>query len=324
MSFDISLFINSCLLIFVVLGLGALAGYFCERVGIINIAIDGQMIFGALIFAIFAMLFNQFFGVLNGFAILIPLILSALCSVVLSWVYGLLVIKLKANHVVAGTAINLVVAGIATFMTSPLGVSISNGASQKLKIDFIPAWKIYESFSGETIMILLIAILLIVISIFIMNKTKFGLRFKSIGDNPNAVDAQGVNVIKYKWYGMLISGIFGSIAGSIFILGGASMYPQSAFFEGNVAGLGFLALAIVVSGAWQIPFMTLSSLVFAGLMSAMNIISSDATLSNTFGDYVKYLAKAIPFILSFVVLIIFSWKGYGPKALGKKFDKEMR
>lgn len=324
MAFDISLFINSCLLIFAVLGLGSLAGYFCEKVGIINIAIDGQMIFGALIFSIFGMIFNQLFGNLRGVFILIPILLSAIFSLLLSWIYGLLTIKLKANHVVVGTAINLVVAGIATFMTSPLGVSISSGASQKLKVDYIPEWKISDGFFGETILIFAITAIIIVVCILLMNRTRFGLRFKAIGENPNAVDAQGINVNKYKWYGMMISGLFGAVAGSIFILGGAAMYPQSSFFEGNVAGLGFLALAIVVSGAWKIPFMMISAIFFAGLISAINILSNEPSLKEVFGEYVKYISKAIPFILSLIALIIFSRKGYGPKALGKHFDKELR
>lgn len=324
MNFDVSLFFNSALLLFIVLGLGALAGYFCERVGIVNIAIDGQMIFGALIFSIFGMIFNNIMGNLSGFAILIPIVISGIFSFLLSWLFGWLVIKLKLNDVIVGTAIILVVTGLATFLTQPLGSSISNGAYPKLKVEMLPEWRITDSFYGETIMLVAICVIIMLVSIVIINRTKFGLRFKAVGDNPNAVDAQGINVNKYKWYGMFISGILGAIAGSIFLFGGASMYPQSSYFEGNVAGLGFLSLAIVVSGGWKIPFISIASLVFAALVTCATMLSDNRQIINAIGEYANYAMKLIPFIVSFIVLIIFSRKGYAPKALGKPFDKTLR
>ena len=125
MDFNVYLFFNTAFMLFVVLGLGSLAGYFCERVGIVNIAIDGQMIFGALNFSIFGMLFNNWLGEdLSGGIILVPILISVVISLLLSWIFGLLTIKLKADHVIAGTAINLVTAGLATFITVPLGSSL--------------------------------------------------------------------------------------------------------------------------------------------------------------------------------------------------------
>lgn len=327
MEFNVDLFLNSAFMLFVVLGLGSLAGYFCEKVGIVNIAIDGQMIFGALIFSIFGMLFSNLLGDLSGAFVLVPIIISALISVLLSWIFGWLTIKLKADHVVAGTAINLVVAGIATFITVPLGTAISGGVYPKLKITFSPDWILADNLYGETIMILAIAVIIIVAAILVMSKTRFGLRMKAIGDNPNAVNAQGIDVNKYKWLGVMISGVFAALAGSIFILGGPKMYAQSSYFEGNVAGLGFLCIAIVVSGAWKIPFMGISALVFAALMSGANIannISADPEIKKVVGEYIKYAVKTIPFVVSLIVLIIFSRKGYAPKELGKHFDKALR
>lgn len=328
---DISTFLNTFLLLFVVLGFGAMAGYFCERVGIVNIAIDGQMIFGAFVFAIFGMLFNQAFPNVGGLLFLVPMLLSILCSVLLSWLFGLLVIKIKANHVISGTAINLVVAGIGTFITAPLGSAISNGTNPKLITSFAPQWRIQgelgESsfFFGETIFIFIIALVIIGIAMFVINKTRFGLRFKAVGDNPNAVDSQGLNVNKYKWIGILISGLFASSAGAIFLYGGSTMYPQSNYFEGNVAGLGFLALAIVVSGAWKIPFISIAAMIFAVLVAVFNQSAAIAPeLITQIGTYSKYITKAIPFVVSLLMLGVFSWKSVAPKALGKHFDKSLR
>ncbi len=325
MDFNVNLFLNTAFLLFAVLGLGSLAGYFCERVGIVNIAIDGQMIFGALIFSIFGMLFNEWLGEeLSGIMILIPLLISAILSIFLSWIFGLLTIKLKADHVVAGTAIYLLTAGIATFITVPLGNSISDGISPKLKVEYIPKWVIGDSLYGESIMLIALAAIIIFVAIFVMNKTRFGLRMKAIGDNPNAVNAQGIDVNKYKWIGAMLSGVFAAIAGSIFMIGGQSTGFGTSYFEGNVAGLGFLCIAIVVSGAWKIPFMAISALIFAGLMSGANILASNKTISDSIGKYSQHIVNAIPFVASLIVLCIFSRKGFAPKALGKHFDKTLR
>lgn len=328
----ISTLLNTAFLLFVVLGLGALAGYFCERVGIVNIAIDGQMIFGAFIFTIFGMLLNQWLPNVGGLFFLVPLVISLLISVLLSWLFGFLVIKLKSDHVISGTAINLVVAGLGTFITAPLGSAISGGVSPKLIVSFPPNWKIEgllgsgSYFSGETIIIFSLAIIVILISIFVINRTRLGLRFKAVGDNPNAVDAQGLNVNKYKWMGVLISGAFAAAAGSIFMYGGVTMYPQSIYFEGNVAGLGFLALAIVVSGAWRIPFITVSAIAFAILVAVFNrAVVIVPEIETAIGAYANYITKAIPFVISLLVLCIFSWRGIAaPKALGSHFDKSLR
>lgn len=331
---DISTFLNTFLLLFVVLGFGAMAGYFCERVGIVNIAIDGQMIFGAFIFAVFGMLFNLWIPNVGGMLFVLPLLLAVLCSVLLSWLFGLLVIKIKTNHVISGTAINLVVAGIATFITAPLGAAISNlgdASAQKLITQFPPAWRIQGAlgessfFFGETILIFAVALLIIGIAMFIINKTRFGLRFKAVGDNPNAVDSQGLNVNRYKWIGVLISGLFASTAGAVFLYGGASMYPQTGYFEGNVAGLGFLALAIVVSGAWKIPFITIAAMIFAALVAIFN--QSTAIIPDiqvVLGAWYGSITKSIPFVVSLLMLGVFSWKSVAPKALGKHFDKSLR
>ncbi|MGL4951712.1 MAG: ABC transporter permease [Mycoplasma sp.] len=329
---SVSILLNTTMLLFAVLGFGAMAGYFCERVGIVNIAIDGQMIFGAFIFTVSGMLFKQAMPNLSGLFFLIPLLISLILSVILSWVFGILVIKIRTNHVISGTAINLFVAGVGTFITAPLGAAISGGTDPKLIASFAPKWQIQgaltdaSSFYGETILIFILAIVIIVATMLFLDKSRFGLRFKAIGDNPNAVDAQGINVNKYKWIAVLISGAFASVAGSLFIYGGPIMFPQSQYFEGNVGGLGFLALAIVVSGGWKIPFISLSAILFGFLVAFFNQAGTVfPDINVALGQYSKYVTKAIPFALSLVVLCVFSWKGIAaPKALGKHFDKSLR
>ena len=323
----ISPLLNNIFLLFAILGLASLAGYFCERIGIVNIAIDGQMIFGALIFSIFGMLFNQWLPDVGGMFFIVPLLFSMLISILLSFVFGYLTIKLKTNHIIAGTAINLLVAGLATFLTKPLGQAISNGAKPKLTSYFQPTIQIADgSLFGETIIIFIIVIVCVVALWFLISKTRFGLRFKAVGDNPNAVDAQGLSVNKFQWTGILISGILAAAAGSIFMYGGVQIGAPSQYFEGNVSGLGFLALAIVVSGGWKIPLISISALVFATLNCIFQnqVILNDIGLIKNVGPYASYIGKSIPFVFSLLVLALFSHRNTAPKFLGKNFDKSSR
>ncbi len=317
---DWSSILNSAILLFSILSLASLAGYFCNRVGIVNIAIEGQMIFGALVFCIFAEVLQP----VDNSTWILSMILSMLLSIILSWLYGYIIIKTKCDHTIAGTAVNLLMAGLATFLTSPLGAAISNGTHQKLTPNYSLQFHISGSLFGIVFVILAIVLVIVGVLWFIFAKTRFGLRFNAVGDNPNAVDAQGLDVNKYKWTGVLISGALAALAGSIFAYGGSEV-GGSITFNGGVAGLGFLALGIVVAGLWKIPLITIASLVFALLV---RIFENPALVGTIFqgsnAGTIKYVGKAIPFILSLVALCIFSRKSVAPQALGMHFDKSAR
>ncbi len=317
---DWSSIINSAILLFSILCLASLAGYFCNRVGIVNIAIEGQMIFGAFIFSIFAQILQP----LSNASFPLPMLLAMIISILLSWLFGFLVIKTKCDHTIAGTAINLLMAGLATFLTGPLGSAISGGIYQKLTPNYSSLFHISGSLFGDVFIILFIVLVIVGILWFLISKTRFGLRFKAVGDNPNAVDAQGLDVNKYKWIGIMISGVLAALAGSIFAYGGPSV-GGSITFDGGVAGLGFLALGIVVAGAWKMPLITIASIIFAILVRIFendNIIK--LLFNNSSLNGLKYVGKAIPFILSLLALAIFSRKSVAPQALGLHFDKTAR
>ncbi len=317
---DWSSILNSAILLFSILSLASLAGYFCNRVGIVNIAIEGQMIFGALVFCIFSQLLQP---ISNGMWT-ISMMLSMLFSVLLSWLYGYMIIKIKCDHTIAGTAINLLMAGLATFLTSPLGSALSNGVYQKLTPNYSLSFHIDGSLFGVVFIILAIALLIIGALWFTFSKTRFGLRFNAVGDNPNAVDAQGLDVNRYKWIGMILSGVLAALAGSIFAYGGSEV-GGSITFNGGVAGLGFLALGIVVAGLWKIPLVALASLVFAILVRVFENNTLIQEMFNvTDAAKLKYIGKSIPFILSLIALCIFSRKSVAPQALGLHFDKSAR
>ncbi|MEG1820613.1 MAG: ABC transporter permease [Malacoplasma sp.] len=303
---------NLGLLFFSILSLGAMSGYFSERAGIVNIGINGTMTFGALFYCIFAGLINGGkFGSLGNESFLLPMLLAMICSPIIGLLFGYATIKLKANHIIAGTGINILGASLGMFLTNPLGTAIMG--TEELRnpyIGYMPIGGTASSFYGTTLIIFFLVVVLIVTLYLIMKYTKFGLRMISIGENPNAADSQGINVYNFQWKGLIISSCLAGLAGAIF------MYRSpNVSFIGDVDGLGFLALAIMITGAWRIPLISVASFVFAILLGISR--QSIPSVSND-------LLLIIPYAFSLVALILFSKKIKGPKNAGNNFDKTKR
>ncbi len=306
---DFPYIINLTFLFASVLIFGSLSGYFSERVGIANIGINGQMIFGALMFSIFS---EIFYSRLGNESFVIPMLFSMILTLLMSTLFGFLTITLKANQIVAGTAINLLGAGLGTFLTEPLGQLISNGVHTKLQSDYLGINGLGGStFYLSTLLIFISVLIIATILLLMMKYTPFGLRLRAIGNNPNAVDAQGINVIKYQWIAISISGALAGLAGSMF------MYNLGGQFLGNVSGYGFLSLAILIAGSWRIPLLILISIGFAFLTKLFDQL----TISKNVPRDVSFI---IPYAITLVGMIAFSRWNVGPKNIGIPFDKAKR
>ncbi len=300
---------NYTFLIATILIFGAISCYFSERVGIANISIEGQMIFAALSFVIFAELI---YPKLGDESFILPLIIGSIMTLLSSSIFAFLTINLKANQIVAGTAINIVFLGLATFLTEPLGPLLSNGVHTKLQSQYLSMMQFGESNIYLTSVLIFIFAIIIVCSVYLLIKrTPLGLRFRAIGNNPNAVDAQGINVIKYQWIALTISGGFAGLAGGIY------MYTFGGTFSGNVNGYGFLALAILIAGSWRIPLLAIVAIGFSFLTRLFNQITISTSLDTD-------IAKIIPFGITLLSLVVFSWYDVAPKNLGIPFDKTKR
>lgn len=306
---------NDIFLFFAIFSLGGLAGFFCERVGIVNLGVEGQMAFGAGIFAIFGSIVGTYDDGTNTEQLrelfLIGFVIVIIASLLLSALFGYLTIKLKANHVIVGTAINLLVVGVLSFITQPLGVSIDSSFRKLNTKVFLGTWEMGDSgIFFSNVLMTIIAVVIIIVSAIAIYKTKFGLRFVAIGDNPNAVDAQGVNVNYYKWLGVIISGVLSSLAGAIFA------YSLAGDFNGGVNGMGFLSIAVMIAGIWRVEFITVVSIVFGILIS----YADNAAIDGIHPD----LAKMIPYAGTLGILFLFSWRSHAPEASGQHFDKSAR
>ena len=293
-------------IIFAVLFIASLSGLVSERIGIINIGINGMMVIGALTFS----LVGHLIGHGSNYLQLVALLITCLVTGLFALLHGFACITLKANHIISGMAINILASGMGLFF-----VSIPT---------FAKAGSIFTNFqllsfdnSGIFNIFIIIALILGVVTFIFLKKTVMGMRYKSIGENPYAADSMGINVIKMKYIGVLLSGIFAGISGSAF-----TFYTSSAFF-GNVQGEGFIALAILITGQWRVEFIFTASVLFSLIVECAKFIpampSSPSIISNN-----SSLFNILPFVLTIISMIIFSKGSKMPKALGRPFNKDTR
>ena len=300
--------LNYALLYGAVLLLGAISGYLSERAGIVNIGIDGMMCFGVLFFGIFS---SPVIGLtkMGSAGIIFAFILTMIMTMISGTLHAFACIKLKANHVISGTAINLIGVALCTFVNSKLG-SIFYGTS-KLLTGFDDFLYIGGSVYGSSVLMFILALAIVAVIWIVVNKTRTGLRYIAVGENPFAVDAQSISVNKYQWVAVLLSSAIAGLAGAIFLFN----VKQS---QGNVQGLGFLALAIMIVGAWKIEWIALTSFIFSLLIS----LCMSSVLTNV--GIAKDLAYALPYIITFLTLIFFAKWVRAPEYDGIPFNREMR
>lgn len=292
-------------LIFTVLIFGALAGLVSERAGVTNIAIEGMMTMGALIFAVFA---RNVGGSWGNWSQIIALLCAGLIGVLFGFMHAFASITLRSDQIISGVAINILAAAIALFV-----VQQNNGFIAFNTIYQLPKIGSSEFFN----LYLLFAIIAVVIIGLALKYTKWGLRHIATGENPNAADAAGINVIKRRYSAVLLSGFLAAIAGAVF-----TMYASSTF-RAVVNGNGFLAIAILIFGQWRVPLITIGAALFAIVETTGARISYQPGVSSWVVTN-KELFNTLPFIMSLLVLVFTSKWSKAPKALGVPFNKSKR
>ena len=301
--------LNYALLYGAVLLLGAISGYLSERAGIVNIGIDGMMCFGVVFFGIFS---SPLIGITNMGAsgIIFALLFTMIATMITGAMHAFVCINLKANHVISGTAINLIGVAFCTFVNNKFGNIFYDGSS-KLLSGFDDFLYVGNSLYGSSIIVFIAALVLVAIIWVIVTKTRVGLRYRAVGENPFAVDAQSISVTKYQWVAVLLSSAVAGLAGGIFLFN----IKQS---QGNTQGLGYLALAIMIVGAWKIEWITITSIVFSLFMS----LCMSNVLTNV--GFARELAYTLPYLITFAALIFFARWVRAPEYDGIPFDRNLR
>ena len=299
--------------------LACLAGLYSERAGVFDIGLEGKMLAAAFAAAaVAAVTANVWLGLLAGLAV----------SIGTSALQGVAAITLKGNQLIAGVAINMLAAGLTTF----LGIQwfaqggrtpalTADGRFGNITLPFaselagVPViGQIYsELISGHNLLVY-IAFLAVPVTWYVLYRTRFGLRLRAVGENPKAVDTAGISVIKLRYQAVLITGLLCGFAGAFF-----SIAQGSGFGNNMTAGKGFIALAALIFAKWK-PVPAMFPCLLFGFLDALQIRLQSAEI---FGIDVPVQAiQALPYVLTVVLLAGFIGKAVGPKAGGIPYTKE--
>jgi simple sugar transport system permease protein len=320
-------FISQSLFFIIPLLIVALAGMFSEKSGTVNIALEGLMVMGAFCGTFFINKM-QAAGFLEGspqFLLIISLLLAGIGGAIFSALLGFLAINMRANQVIGGTAINLLAGALAIFLARQFqensAVQISyNKEVFRLKSDFLAETSptLNYIFFEQAYLTLYVGITILIISTIVIYKTKFGSRLSACGEHPEAAQSVGINVYRYRWAGVLISGFLGGLGGLVYAL------PISVSFEGTVAGYGFLALAVLIFGQWK-PMRIFIAAIFFGLFKALSVtFFSFDWIANLIEIYPNIpfgtIFRILPYLATMVVLALSSASSKAPKASGTPFN----
>jgi simple sugar transport system permease protein len=286
--------------------LAALGGLFSERSGVINIALEGIMIFGALTAAVSAQLMEAPFLVNDPNAVVpwvpwVAVVLAMIVGGLVAWIHAVVSIKYRADQVISGTAINLLALGVPAVV---LTVLYNNTSDSKEVINTLPLWG-PQGFAFSPLTFL--AFLLVPVVWYVVYRTPFGLRLRSVGEAPAAAASVGVNVARTRYAAVILSGMLAALAGAFLSIG-----LLDKFIRAISANQGFIALAALIFGKWQ-PWNVLGACALFGFFKALAIQLGSADILP------PPIVEMLPYIITILVLAGFIGRARAPKAIGKPY-----
>lgn len=278
----------------------ALGGMFSERAGVINIALEGLMLAGAFTAAVATYeLQNPYLGFLSAMAV----------GALVALIFAVAVIKFEADQVVTGFAVSLLMLGLPAVISSRLYDSA--GSTQQIAQEHL-LWNIGNRISIASIL----AFAIVPLCWYVLYKTPFGLRIRSAGENPEAADAAGVNVIRLRYIAVVLSGVLAAAGGAYLSIGQSSLFTR-----GMTAGRGYIALAALILAKWK-PIPVMFACLFFGLTEALSIQMQGVIKMPSGEDVPVQFIQMIPYVLTIIVLAGFIGLSRAPKALGIPYRKE--
>ncbi|RTL18076.1 MAG: ABC transporter permease [Burkholderiales bacterium] len=297
----------------------AMAGVLSERAGVVDLGLEGKMLFAAFAAAATASVTHS-----TGLGLLAAIAVASIASML----HGFACVTHRGDQVVSGVALNMIAAGL----TVVLGIAWFQQGGQTPPIDpavrltaLVPAFAEPQashwvaSVLGHGLLshnLLVYAAFLMVGAVwFLLERTRPGLRLRAVGENPAMVEAAGVSVQGLRYQALLMNGVLCGLAGAYLTL------AQNASFSPNMtAGRGFIALAAMIFGKWK-PLPTLGACLLFGFLDAVAIRMQGVQLPGI-GEVPVQLIQALPYILTVVLLAGFIGSAIAPKALGRPYVKE--
>ena len=295
----------------------ALGGMFSERSGVINIGLEGIMVFGALGGALVLGFMPD--GTNPLLMIFLTVFISMFCGMIFSLLLAVSAINFKADQTLVGTAMNMLATAASTVIVKAINTKRSGGDNVSAILDYIQSRRcfIFKCFGIELNVYMIFTAIIVIVSFIVLYKTRFGLRLMACGEHPQAADSVGINVYKMRYAGVLFSGALGGFGGIIYITAANSQWD----FIYGVAGAGFLSLAVMIFGQWKPLRIALAAIVFGVFRAIADAyMGFDVLVKLVSGEFYKML----PYIISLVVLAFTSKKSKAPKAEGIPYDKGIR
>ncbi len=311
-------FVQQVLLFATPLIVAGIGGMFCERGGIINIGVEGMMIFGAFFGCLFLHYVPE--GMPAQMQLIVALLIAGAAGMAFAMLHGLASINFSANQAISGIALNIAAPAFSIFVARLVIGRQQISFSNVFRISEVPVLSkipvIGDIFFKNAYISFYIAVVVAIVGGILINRTRFGLRLKSCGEFPQAAASVGINVYKMRYAGVLICGMLAGMAGVMLVV------PTATEFNGSVAGYGFLAVSVLIFGRWR-PGRIVFAAFFFGTMKTLSAVYSSLPVLSTL-NIDAFIYRMIPFVVTLVVLSISSKGAQGPAASGQPYDKSAR
>jgi simple sugar transport system permease protein len=292
---------------FTIIYLTGLGGLFSERSGIVNIGLEGILIVGTVVGAWGSVEYGPVAGLLIG----------AGGGLLFSLIHALATVTFRVDHIVSGVVINVVAIGLARFLSQLFfgQATQSDPGIPNLDTISIPLLGslplgLGQAFRGMS-PVVPVAFLLTIPALFVLNRTRFGLRLRSAGENPEAARTVGVPVAPLRFAGVALSGALGGFAGAFL-----AIEINGLFREGQTQGLGFIALAALILGNWQ-PLRLLVGSLFFGIAQAIPLRLDDAPVISLLpAEFIRM----IPYVITIIAIAGFVGRVQPPAAAGRAYE----
>jgi simple sugar transport system permease protein len=290
------------------IALGAMAGIWAERSGIVNIAIEGMMLTGAAFgFAAFIFTNNIWIGVLAAIAL----------GGTIALVHAVLSIQFRTDQVISGTVINILAIGVTGYLRRQFIVDSGGGrvTLPQIEIPVLSQIPILGPlfFTGKPIYFAMLVI--VVLTHLVLFFTRWGLRTRAVGENPKAADTVGINVFRVRYLNVVLSGMIAGLAGAWF-----SLETVGNFDDGMTAGKGFIALAAVIFGKWM-PFGAFGGALLFGFAESLQTRLQILNVQLGGNPIPVQFLQILPYVVTMVVLAGLIGRAVGPAAAGKPYEK---
>ena len=300
--------------------LAALGGLYCERSGVVDIALEGKMLGAAFAAAAMASVTGSAW---------IGLLFGIMFAMFLAMLHGYACVTHKGDQVVSGMAINILVAGLAPTLALAWfklgGQTPALTGDARFKPITLPLAEtladvailgdIYSEIISGHFIIVYLAFAAVPLTAWIIYRTRFGLRLRAVGESPEAVDTAGISVNRMRYQALLVTGLLCGIAGAYL-----STAQTASFIRDMSAGQGFIALAALIFGKWR-PYPTMLACLLFAFADALQVRLQGVDIPGLGVIPVQFI-QAMPFVLTVVVLAGFVGKAVAPRASGIPYIKE--